>query len=320
MKQLNMQKRLAYWIVWGASWETQVKFRTPKLFLQTYDTMTHAHVRVAEQKRTTMLKSSSESLKPIKQSSVFHQMDHKRNINTGLASVFSQLTGHLFLENVKMEKQRTNLSYYNIVKKFSYNSKYYFNGLYPYGLLQSFGKGFIVSSTKLFVEPKLNYSKNTNHLILGFTTGIAEACFLSPLLSIRNQLNEKAIDKQHANIMFKPKEIFKGVNALMIKRSLDWSSRYIIIDQVKAHSPIDNNLVNTFVGSGLSTIISTPADRLLPLIYSNQSLVDKIREQKLSFFYKGFVLRFISTGYYTCCLFILPGILDKYTTSLLKKT
>lgn len=36
----------------------------------------------------------------------------------GLSAVFSQLTGFLFLENVKMEKQRTNMSHPRIVPHF----------------------------------------------------------------------------------------------------------------------------------------------------------------------------------------------------------
>lgn len=57
-------------------------------------------------------------------------MDHKKNIYTGLSSVISQLSGHLFLENVKMEKQRTNLSYNKIIPKLLLNPKNYLNGFY----------------------------------------------------------------------------------------------------------------------------------------------------------------------------------------------
>jgi len=238
-------------------------------------------------------------------------MDHKKNIYTGLSSVISQLSGHLFLENVKMEKQRTNLSYNKIIPKLLLNPKNYLNGFYPYGIIQSFGKGYIVSSTKLFLQPKLKYSNNINHLIIGFSTGITEACFLSPLLAIRNQLNQNLFEKKNNKIILQPKIIFNGINALIIKRSLDWSSRYIIIEQVNKYSPINNIIFNTFLGSGLSTIISTPADRLLPLIYSNQSILNKIKEQKLTFFYKGFIFRFLSTGYYTTCLFILPNFIQQ---------
>lgn len=71
-------------------------------------------------------------------------MDHKKNINTGLSSVLSQITGHLFLENVKMEKQRTNLSYYKIIPKFLFKSKYYFNGLYPSTSLKTKAKILMV--------------------------------------------------------------------------------------------------------------------------------------------------------------------------------
>ena len=57
------------------------------------------------------------------------------------------MSGHLFMENIKMEKQRTNNSYYSIYKKFykrGFNG--YISGFFPWGILLAFGKGFIVGA------------------------------------------------------------------------------------------------------------------------------------------------------------------------------
>ena len=58
--------------------------------------------------------------------------------------VICQLCGHLLFDNMKMEKQRTGLSYFKIFKKFKNNGV---NGIYsalPWGVLLGYGKGFIV--------------------------------------------------------------------------------------------------------------------------------------------------------------------------------
>lgn len=240
------------------------------------------------------------------------EMDHKKNTYTGISSVISQLTGGLFLENIKMEKQRTNMSYKKIANLFMKKPMNYFTGFFPYGLIQSFGKGYIVSYTKLFIQPHLQYNNTINNLIIGMTTGVLEASFLSPMLFIRNQLNQNVTEKKNQKIKINYKLMYYGMNALIVKRSLDWSSRYIIIDKVNKLSPFSNKAINIFIGSGLSTIISMPADRLLPLIYSNQSIIKVMKKQSIIFFYKGFCLRFISTGYYTTCLFLLPNFISKY--------
>jgi hypothetical protein len=238
-------------------------------------------------------------------------MDHKHNFYTGLSSIISQLTGQLFFDNVKMEKQRTNLSYKHICSHML--KKNYINGFFPYGVIQSFGKGYIVSYTKIFLEPKLQHYEHTKkYMIIGFLTGIAEALFLSPIMMIRNHLNENLMNNNNNKIKFNSKSFVKGVNGMIIKRCLDWTSRYLIIDEFNTYSPIKNDIFNIFVGSGLSTVISTPVDRMLPLIFSHQPIKPILQSQGISFFYKGLVFRFISTGYYTSCIFLIPPLIKKY--------
>jgi hypothetical protein len=239
--------------------------------------------------------------------------NYKKDIYTGISSIISQLSGQLFLENIKMEKQRTNKQYRYIITQMIKTPYSYLNGFFPYGLIQGFCKGFIVSLTKEQLETKLsnnNYNKNINSIIIGCGTGFIEALFLSPILYIRNQLNTKIMDSniKSKNISLKIYTIFKGTNIYFIKRSVDWSTRYIFINNAIKYSPINNDIINTFIASGLSTIVSTPFDRLLPLIYSNQNIKQIYKQQKLLFFYKGFIFRFLSIGYYTTCLFFLPKL------------
>jgi hypothetical protein len=228
----------------------------------------------------------------------------------GLSAITSQLTGFLFFENVKMEKQRTNLSYKILVPKYL-TPKTFINGFMPYGAINAFSKGFIFGLNQQFLVPHLKYSQNTNNLILGLSTGLTEATIISPLLYIRNHLNKNVSENTNTKLKFNFRSIFKGCNVLIAKRCVDWTTRFTIIDFMKKNSPVDNIVFNTFIGAGISAIFSSPIDRVLPIIYSGGSIKSAIKVQRLSFFYKGFAFRFLSTGYYTTCLLLLPQVFNK---------
>jgi hypothetical protein len=229
----------------------------------------------------------------------------------GLSAMSSQVTGFLFFENVKMEKQRTNLPYREIIPRFL-TPRTFINGFFPYGAIQAFSKGFIFGMNQQFVKPYLNFSQPTNNLILGLTTGITEAAIISPILHIRTHLNRNVTENKNNRPKLNLGQIFKGCNVLVLKRSVDWSTRFVIIDGMKKYSPVDNIVFNTFIGAGISAIFSSPIDRLLPIIYSNQSIMDTFKNQGHSFFYKGFTFRFLSTGYYTTCLLLIPKLIEKH--------
>ena len=225
----------------------------------------------------------------------------------GISAVTSQLTGFLFFENVKMERQRTNLPYRKIIPNFL-TPRTFINGFLPYGAIHAFSKGFIFGLNQQFVVPQLNYSQPTNNLILGLTTGITEATIISPLLYIRTHLNENVTNNTNKKLIIDFKSIINGCNVLILKRCVDWSTRFTIIDYTKKYSPVNNIVFNTFIGAGISAIFSSPIDRVLPIIYSGGSIVKVLKEQRLSFIYKGFLFRFLSTGYYTTCLLLLPKL------------
>jgi hypothetical protein len=236
----------------------------------------------------------------------------------GTSAIISQLGGFLFLENVKMEKQRTNLPYNKIIPLYL-KPKTFINGFFPYGIIQAFSKGFIFGLNQNYVRPYLNYKfdgryNQINNLLIGLSTGITESIITSPILYIRNNLNISVTEKNNNKLNLidikSIRSIFKGCNILIAKRCVDWSTRFILIDLFKKNSPIDNILFNTFMGASISAIFSSPIDRLLPIVYSNKSIKEILYTQKLNFFYKGFVFRFLSTGHYTCCILLLPNIIS----------
>lgn len=225
------------------------------------------------------------------------------------AAIISQLSGFLFLENVKMEKQRTNASYRTIVPQFLNVSKFW-NGFWPYGGLQAFSKGLIFGYNHHLIRPWLNsldLSRTQVNLMVGFTTGISEALLTSPLMHARVQVNRQVTESVPYSFRLPSfQTLFQGSQVLMAKRMVDWTTRLVVIDEIKKVSPVSSTAVNTFIGAGLTSFISSPIDRLLPIVYSNQRILDVLKTQKMGFLYKGFTFRALSTAQYTTCLLVLP--------------
>ncbi len=66
----------------------------------------------------------------------------EKTINTGFGNIFAMLSGTLLLENIKMEKQRTNQKYNIIFKNFYKNGiNGYLTGFFPMGMITGFVKG-----------------------------------------------------------------------------------------------------------------------------------------------------------------------------------
>ncbi len=243
----------------------------------------------------------------------------------GLSAIVCQLTGFLFLENVKMEKQRTNRSYKKIIPYFL-TPKTFINGFLPYGALQAYSKGFIFGINHTYIRPfveTFSFQPQTTNMLVGFSTGISEALITSPLLYKRLHLNKNMIENvKNTTSPFDWKNIAKGAGVLVTKRTIDWSSRFLMIDSVKdfAHSCekskgtlLDTRGFSVACGAALSSVLSAPVDRLLPIMYTDQSIVHTLKTQGLSFFYKGFTMRCLSTVHYTTMLLLLPELFTVFT-------
>jgi hypothetical protein len=65
------------------------------------------------------------------------------------------------------------------------------------------------------------------------------------------------------------------------------------------------------MGAGISTIMSTPIDRFIPLINDDKNILKVFRQQGIGFFYKGFIFRFLSTAHYATFVLALPYIFQR---------
>lgn len=163
-------------------------------------------------------------------------------------------------------------------------------------MIQAYSKGFIFGMNHFYVKPYLSrhVSDSLQNIGMGLTTGITEAFLTSPLLYARLHVNKNLVEGMEGakkNNIFTASfsSIFKGVNVLIAKRTIDWSSRLVLIDTVSTISSrygIKSKTFNTFIGASISSVFSAPVDRLLPIIYTKQSVMEILKKQSVSFFIK----------------------------------
>ena len=261
-----------------------------------------------------------------------------KTVNTGLSNIFAMLSGTLFLENIKMEKQRTNDSYKNIINKFrSRGINGYLSGFFMFGLTSGFLKGCSIGlSTNLINENiKLN---NIYHqkIILGVGTGIFESLIMNPLMISRNLSNKLIYENKNITIRNQQKQVidefknlinkngisyfYKGLNTLIIKRSIDWACRFYFIEKVKYNYNkyinkefnLKDKIICTFIGAMISSPITTPFDRFLPVIYENgyKKAKEIIKKEGIKSLYTGGFVRILNSGLYTSYIMCFPNIIN----------
>jgi len=226
------------------------------------------------------------------------------------------VTGGLFLENMKMEKQRTSLPYPTLARQILQGSPLQvasrFNaGFLPWGVVLGVTKGAVLLAAKRFFNKTFgemeSLSKDQGELLAGACAGATQGVFISPLLLARTRVN-KALAAQAAmkpaeeikfsfrvmNADIREKGLFRGaimpgMGACIAKRTIDWGSRYAIILYLKkAFAPADGTPLSStqlslisFMGGVISVSVTMPVDRLLPVIQGatseGESLVKTMR-------------------------------------------
>ncbi len=266
---------------------------------------------------------------------------------SGSSVILGMISGHLFMENIKMEKQRTSLKYSVITKNLIRKGMHgYLSGFFPWGIMLGFGKGFIVGSFSNEIGnhlKKYDFNDKNKSIIKGIGTGIVESLYMNPIMMARAKVNKKISTSSNNNIKDSIyilnksikqngiRSIYNGISLLALRRSIDWGSRFTFIQYfqnniIKYYNYQNINdltmfqkFYSTALGSALTTPFSTPIDRLLPIIYTSSNfkqVIKKIKYNTIKYgvvqtFFSGLVMRSISTGYYTTFLLFIPHIINK---------
>lgn len=261
-------------------------------------------------------------------------------LTTGVAVVGEMITGGLFLENVKMEKQRTSMPYKTIMSNLLKQGISGFEaGLWPWGLALGITKGIVLGGSKTQFDKlfaKTNYTKKQRDLASGFAAGAVQGLFMAPILLARTHVNQHLAEHalKFPNTKLSPlaemktsmtilsslvqsngySALTKGMGTCIIKRALDWGTRFYFIDMLRTNISQNralndyDKLSTAFIGGALSVLVTTPIDRLLPLLQSRQTgsqqsllstVASKIKQEGITTMFRGGIMRTIHTGYHT---------------------
>lgn len=239
----------------------------------------------------------------------------KKALITGFAVLLEMGSGGLFMENVKMEKQRTSAPYPTIMKNIlSQGLRGYEAGLWPWGVILGVTKGTVLGGSKAKLDTMLKnqgVEKKTADLIAGFGAGAVQGVFMSPILLARTRVNQSITERAQSGakpftvaqeLAFSQRVLFEGVKnegpmmlttgmgACVPKRALDWGTRFIFINQCRRFlierqdgKKLNDmqNLGTAFVGGALSVTVTMPIDRLMPVIQQaggGKSIISVIKE------------------------------------------
>ena len=141
-----------------------------------------------------------------------------------------------------------------------------------------------------------------------------------------------------------PKVLLTGMPALIVKRSLDWGTRFLFINwythlyhsyhQSNQSNRNNNNTLNyhtslaiSFLGGTSSCLVTMPIDRLMPFLQQSRTttntvgagerigviafLKQKIKAEGFSTLQRGFMLRAIHTGYHTMWATVIADAIYK---------
>ena len=279
-------------------------------------------------------------------------MDNKQNPYTkslvsGVAVVSEMTLGGLFMENLKMEKQRTSKPYPFLAKKvLSQGIKGFEAGLFPWGIIIGLGKGTSLGFAHSTIKNKCNQydiSPSTTTYIAGFGAGGFQGACISPLMLARTRVNEVISTRPKAgtwgeeikmstsvlNSVIKKEGLyglFDGMTATVVKRSFDWGLRFGMKSHIETYFQKYNNSTNStvislgsaFASGALSALITTPIDRVIPLLQSSSDvgignlIKQKISTEGYSTLFRGYGIRAIHTGWHTTfAIFVADALYKK---------
>ena len=139
-----------------------------------------------------------------------------------------------------------------------------------------------------------------------------EGMLTSPFVLMRTRVAELKTNK---NVKFSVKPLLKSAPLNGVKRGLDWTIRSLIYENYQTE---ENRNYIGFVSGVISSIITLPLDRLLPIIQQTRSPSEIIKWYKLAYqekgkgvLFSGGIARILHGGLHTAFIFAALSIIEK---------
>jgi hypothetical protein len=248
---------------------------------------------------------------------------------TGTTVVLEMASGGLFMENCKIEKQRTSQPYPTIMRTILKQGIRGFEaGLVPWGLILGFTKGAVLGSSNQIFKNKLGelgWSTRRRDITAGAMAGGVQGVFMSPLLLARTRINQAITEGaketpprmptvgQQVGVlsnMVKTEgvgSLTKGMPLFIVKRTYDWGTRFVFLGEMRRmmmarKAPGENlndweKLFSAFMAGALATFMTVPVDRMAPVI---QAAGSEAKDGILNYLRKKIAEEGVSTMFRGC--------------------
>eukprot|EP01084_Bolivina_argentea_P229610 387488_1 len=297
-----------------------------------------------------MTQSTATMSKSTTHDSVRQEKTMRKAAITGVAVICEMLTGGIFLENLKMEKQRTSEPYPRVAARVMRQGLGgFWAGFWPWGFTLGMTKGAVLGGARaFFLNRFLNNGMDqfSADLCSGFLAGGTQGIVMGPILLARTRVNQHLIERAAESVdgkiantsllqemrlsmsilnndirAYGIKTLFIGMPTMVIKRSLDWGSRFFLMRMTRdawtkykpsgPDTPLTDieRLMCTFIGSGSSCFILQPLDRAMPIIQAARSDPNetpiKVLKQRVKIdglwntLQRGVIIRLIHVGWHT---------------------
>jgi hypothetical protein len=234
--------------------------------------------------------------------------DFKKAQFTSLAAISEISLGGNILDMLKIEKQRNSeKSYRSIYNKFVHNRNLFaanFHGLVPWGIVLYGSRGFIFGGTHNYFNRNLPIrDKIKKDYASNIIAGSIEGFLTSPLSMMRVRTAENVTN--NTKIYFDYRKCFKTSPLGSLKRGADWGLRSFFYNHLKNKH---NDQISAFFSGIIASIITTPIDRMLPLMQQNKTPHNIISHiiKNPSLLFSGITFRLLHAGWHT--LFIYSAI------------
>jgi hypothetical protein len=243
-----------------------------------------------------------------------------RGVVTGGCMVSELVLGGIFMENLKMEKQRTGRNYGELAKtavRQGFRGTH--AGLIPWGVVMGFGKGFVLGGSMSAIQgaqKRVGWTGGCADIASGVGSGAIQGAALTPMMLARTIVNENVTSKTaQTGIVPVFKEmlnrgIMTGGTSVIGRQAGNWGCRLMFMSLMSNEDDSKFAKLSKAFVSGVGTATLTlPIDTLIPITQSGEAksyhggkwgyVRNMLARDGVSILCRGYVMRCLYVGYHT---------------------
>jgi hypothetical protein len=229
---------------------------------------------------------------------IFSLEDLNKGLRTSVAAITQLVLFGNLIDMIKLEKQRDYKSTYTqIFNKFTKQGLFRANthGIVP-GAIMYGTRGMVYGTTYTLLQRYFDITDKNSLCLVSGAAGFVEGLISSPMVLLRVRISEKVT--KSTDVKFSIKQALQTSPINGMKRGSDWALRSYLFNQYKELLKL-NDMSTAFIAGVSAAIMTTPLDRMLPLLQQNsppKDITRWIKSQNFRCMYAGTSMRLLNSG------------------------